>query len=342
VTDISDQAVSFLVNDYSLAYGGEDFEKVLIHPFKALNYLALDDPEAALVECRALNNRLVEINEKRGGGNVYNEDAFARYLSGIIYESQGDRNGALVDYRLADSAFVGYGRKYGTPYPPSLRAALLRLAEAQEMDHLVAAFRERWPEAAWIPWRERRRMGEVVLVLQTGQAPVKEQARFDAVAGDGDDPTLVSIAFPTFRVIPPEVGGSVLRAGPRAAPDELVEDVSAIAVKDLKDRYHRVVAKEVARVAAKTVASEQVKDKNWVLGSILNLVNSANEQADLRSWETLPAHFRIARLPVPPEEKLPLAVEIRAPDGRLIETVDLGEATLAPGETLFLYHRTLY
>lgn len=185
-------------------------------------------------------------------------------------------------------------------------------------------------------------MGEVVLVLETGQAPVKEQARFDAVAGDGDDPTLISIAFPTFRVIPPEVGGSVLRAGAHAAPDELVEDVSAIAVKDLKDRYHRVVAKEVARVTAKTVASEQLKDRNWVLGSILNLVNSANEQADLRSWETLPANFRIARLPVPPEETLPLSVDIRAADGRLIETVDLGEATLAPGETLFLYHRTLY
>lgn len=343
VTDVSDQASSFLVNDYRIAYKGEDFEKVLVHPFKALNYLALNDPDAALVECRALNNRLVEINERHGGESVYNDDAFARYLSGIIYESQGNRNDALVDYRLADSAFVGYGRKYGTPYPPSLQASLLRLAEAQEMGHLVDAFRERWPDVKWVPWPERRAMAEVVFVLETGQAPVKEQARFDAVAGEEDGaPTVLSIAFPKYRVIPPEVGRSVLRAGERAAGDELVEDVSSIAVKDLRDRYGRVVAKEIARVAAKTVASEQVKQKNEILGFLLNLVNSANEQADLRSWETLPAQFRIARVLVPPDLPFPLSADIYAPDGRKIETVGLGEWTLRPGETLFLYHRTLY
>ena len=121
-----------------------------------------------------------------------------------------------------------------------------------------------------------------------------------------------------------------------------MEDVTAIAIKDLDDRYHRVIAKEIARVAAKTVASEQVKDKNWALGMLFNVVNSANEQADLRSWETLPAHFRIARLVVPPDRPLPLAADIYSPEGRLIETVDLGERILRAGETLFLYHRTLY
>ena len=46
------QAGSIFVNEKTLPYSGEPFEKVLIHTFKASNYLFLYDYEAARVEIR--------------------------------------------------------------------------------------------------------------------------------------------------------------------------------------------------------------------------------------------------------------------------------------------------
>lgn len=336
-TDVSDVAVSFLVNDYAIEYKGEDFEKVLIHPFKALNYLALGEPQEALVECRALNNRLVEINEKYEQSNVYNEDAFARYLSGIIYESEGNLNDALVDYRLAATAFLKYEDSYGTPFPASLRSSLLRASEAQGREGLHDEYGKRWPEVTWIPYREMREMGEVVLVLENGQAPVKEENRFDLMTED----EIFSFAFPSYRALPVAVAYGTVRTRGRSAPTELVEDVAAIAIKDLKDRYHRVVAKELVRLAAKHASVEAMKEKNTILGYILNFVNSANEHADLRSWETLPANFQIARLPVEPGHYPNIYLELYGWSDERIDTIDLGAWDIQPGKTVFIYHRTL-
>jgi len=335
--DASDIAASFIVNDYQLEYKGEDFEKVLVHPFKALNYLSLGEPGEALVECRALNDRLVEIQQKYETKSVYSEDAFARYLSGVIYESEGDKNGALVDYRLAARAFEKYERDYGTPFPESLRRSLLRLSEAQGLDHLVREFQERWPEAEWMPYRDRKEQGEFVLVLENGPAPVKEGERFDVVVDD----EIYSIAFPVYRALPAEAAYGVLRVGEREERTELMEDVSAIAGKDLKDRYHRVVAKGLTRAVVKHLEVKKVKEQNVWLGRILNVVNSLNEQADLRSWETLPANFQMVRLVVPPGFYEKVELVLFRPGGAKIDTIDLGPWEVERGRTRFLYYRTL-
>jgi hypothetical protein len=337
VTDISDVTTSFLINDYQLEYKGEDFERVLVHPFKALNYLALGKPDEALVECRAANELLVEIQEKYETKSVYSEDAFARYLSGIIFESEGNRNDALVAYRLALSAFEKHGASYGTPLPPSLASSLLRLAEAQGLDGLEAEFRARWPEAARTPYAARREMGEFVLVLENGPAPVKEEARFDVAVDD----EIFSIAFPVYKEIPPRAACAVFRVGDASARTEIAGNVAAIAVKDLEDRYHRVVAKAIARLAVKHAEVAELKKKNTILGYLLNFVNTVNERADLRSWETLPANFQIARIAVPPGSYENVEMDLVSPRGDVLETVGLGAWEVGPGETRFLHFRTL-
>lgn len=337
VRDVTDEAASLLINDYSIEYKGEDFEKVLVHPFKALNYLTLEKPNEALVECRALNEKLVELQEKYERKSVYSEDAFARYLSGVIYESTGNKNDALVDYRLAVGAFDKHEKWYGTPFPPSLREAVLRLAEAQGLSHVVKEFRERWPEQTWTPYEERKKLGELVLVLENGQAPVKESARFDVILGE----QIYSVSFPTYRPIPPAAAYGVLRTEEGSARTERVSDVAAIAVKDLDDRYRRVIAKQAARLLVKHVEVEKVKKENWLLGTVLNVVNSANEQADLRSWETLPANLQMARLVLPPGYYESVTLELYGKGGSRIDTVELGPWEVEAGRTRFLHYRTL-
>jgi hypothetical protein len=336
--DVSDQAASFLVNDYQLEYKGEDFEKVLVHPIKALNYLALGEKSEALVECRAVNERLVALQEKYEQKSVYHRDPFARYLSGIIYESEGNLNDALVDYRLAVEGYAEHEAAYGTAAPPDLIESVLRVAEANGVTGVFQDFRKEHPDATWMPYRERRAQAEIVLVLENGQAPYK-------VAGTVHlpfDDEWITLSFPTFKTVPVTVSHAVLRADGRAGRTVLAENVAAIAVKDLDDRYHRVVAKELARAALKQVEVNKVKKKNWFLGTALNVVNSANEQADLRSWELLPAQFQIVRLLVEPGFHDHVQLDLVGTVGAVLETVDLGPVELEAGESRFLYYRTLY
>ena len=51
------EATSYLSNPNVTAYRGEDHEHLMVLYFKAINYLKMNKPEEALVECRRLNIR---------------------------------------------------------------------------------------------------------------------------------------------------------------------------------------------------------------------------------------------------------------------------------------------
>ncbi|HAD95977.1 MAG TPA: hypothetical protein DCG19_01160, partial [Cryomorphaceae bacterium] len=91
------EALSLLTNPMMKPYTGEDHEKVLIHYYKALNYLQLNQPQPALVEARRLNNKLNQLNDKyENKKNRYKDDAFAHILMGIAYEMDNDVNNAFI------------------------------------------------------------------------------------------------------------------------------------------------------------------------------------------------------------------------------------------------------
>jgi hypothetical protein len=132
---ISREGVSFLANDYTKPYSGEDFEKVMINLFHSISFAMEGNYESALVEVRKLNEVLVEINEKYEEKNVYNEDAFARYLSAILYEAYNPRDiqnldSATIDYELGGPVYEVYSEKYSTPVPEMFLKDYYRVAEA--------------------------------------------------------------------------------------------------------------------------------------------------------------------------------------------------------------------
>jgi hypothetical protein len=54
---VSKALTSGVLNDNALDYSGEDYEDIYLNVFKALNYIALDDEESALVEIRTCSNQ---------------------------------------------------------------------------------------------------------------------------------------------------------------------------------------------------------------------------------------------------------------------------------------------
>lgn len=68
----------------------------------------------------------------------------------------------------------------------------------------------------------------------------------------------------------------------------------------LNKRAKAVTARHALRLAAKYSVADAIQDENELAGSIAKLLLIAIEKADTRSWETLPAHLSLVRIPVAP------------------------------------------
>lgn len=84
---IRTETAAFLTNDNVLPYEGDPYEHVMINIIKALNYAAMGQLMDAVVEARQIDHRLNVLSDTAKEKDGYREDAFARYLTGVLYGS---------------------------------------------------------------------------------------------------------------------------------------------------------------------------------------------------------------------------------------------------------------
>jgi uncharacterized protein len=330
---LSREAASFLWNDYTRPYAGEDFERAMINLMAAISYLGTGDEEAALGEFRRLDVLLTELNEKYDKKNVYREDAFARYMSGILYESDGNMDDAFIAYLKAYEIFTDYKRYYATPPPPALLEDLCRVgALVHRMDDVVKAGIE--PDAIdWDNPFKDDQYGKVVFVGFKGAAPRKVSDGLILPTSAGP----VKMAFPRYVVTPPGRSEKMLllESGESrfSARAHIVQDINKIAVKNLEDRQGRYVVRMLARTAAKQVAINRIASEanSDALMILLNFANIFVERADTRSWQTLPGEMHMARMFVPSGTYRAYALSGGVGKTHL-ETVEI-----KPGRTRFIF-----
>ncbi len=72
-------------------------------------------------------------------------------------------------------------------------------------------------------------------------------------------------------------------------------------MKELDHKIGAIVAKKIAGIVVKEAAGVAVEKitKNETLGALTTILLHITDQADCRSWSTLPAHLQIARLVLP-------------------------------------------
>ncbi len=138
---------------------------------------------------------------------------------------------------------------------------------------------------------------------------------------------------------------------PITVRSELAHNVTALAEKSLSDRMPAITAKALARAATKfalaegaTRGAQQAAGKDaapWV-GLVVGLLTKglavASEEADKRSWQTLPDEIHVARAWVPAGE---YRISIR-PSGQGITAGREGQPlNIAPGQTTFIIQRVM-
>ncbi len=341
---ISKNAASWLWNDYALPYRGEDFERVMVNVFQALNFAALGKIDEALVEARDVDSMLNAINDQYpvDKKNVYRQDAFARLLMGVLYESAGKLNDAVISYKLSLQAYEqDYRKQYQTPVPGILKENLLAAVEKfGDLD--LNEYRNIFSDVSYVSWNEKNKKGEIYFIEYQGLSPVKIPVQIPIPLPDG---YISQIAFPRYEKrlrdsSPMTITASTLDGGVvYSNTSQLGEDICAIAVKNLEDRKVRVIAKAIVRLAGKylgeRVLENNIERRNGegvagifrIVGSLYNVIS---EQADLRSWQTLPSEIRIGRLILQPGD-----YDISAGDK------NLGTIHLEAGDKKFIIVRTL-
>ena len=378
---------AFLTSDNALPYAGEEFEKVLLNVLMALDYAQLGLWDDALVEARKVDHKLLVLADRNQKRMTYSKDALARYLSGILYEATGDFNNAFVAYRLAYDAFQQYRQAYGTPIPDLLRQDLLRVSEALGLTQEHEEYKQNFPGITWQSEASSQGMGELAFITFAGHAPFKRDAfvdipfSYDAMnvvlatnlynryASQeyrttqsilyGLTGRVIRIAIPRFVRRPSAIAYTeavIVAQGSRyTSHSVLMEDITAIAVKDLEERLARTAAKAVARAAWKYAMAEGVRIGarqaaggqrdvgplvGAVAGALAHIFAVATEEADKRSWATLPDRVHVGRLKIPPGT---YDVELRhiGLSGGVVATQVIRSVTVAERGTRFVSARVL-
>ncbi|MBM3226861.1 MAG: hypothetical protein FJZ47_24105 [Candidatus Tectomicrobia bacterium] len=342
---------AMFTNDALLPYEGEDFEKVQINLLAALNYVYLGQLDEALVEARKVDLKLTAYGQQYPTKPVYKEDAFARYLSGILYEARGELNDAFIAYRKALEAYEVYQQAYGTPLPPMLPGDLLRVTEALGLREEYATYRQRFPTVSYIALQTLRSQGELIYLSYHGLAPVKLSSPVAfPVPGSAQRPLhVVQLAFPAFVPRPSSIASVQVVADSGntryITETHLVQDITAIARKDLQDRLGRISTKTLARAATKYAAARGLEEgvrrgtgndaAGLVVGILANIAGAATERADTRSWRTLPAALHLARLALPPGTYT-VSAAYQASSGSVLEERAFPPITVVAGTKTFL------
>lgn len=279
IVSISEQGATLVVNERASSYRGESAERLWIRTFQMLNYLALGDMQGAGVEAR----RAIAVFDEHE--EVLNSDPVSRLLVAMSLEAAGLAESARVEYRKLASE---------SDSPGVLRAAWFNARRTARPDAAVE-LAGRLPErlAGDMKRQLTEQYGELVVVLADGFVPRKQ-------AGDIFVSTDFRVSFPFY----PEsfaAGASSVTVLVDGNPVEAARTTTRLvdaARASLEARAARLSARHLARSAVKYNIAHSVSREDALAGEVVKLLLFALEQADTRSWASLPATLNLLQIPL--------------------------------------------
>ena len=364
---ISREAVSLVTSDNLRSYAGSQYERLLVHYYRAFNYVYLNMPDDALVECRKAS-RLLQFYADSDENYEFVGAAFIAYLSAILYEWAGDWNDAFIAYRWAERAYKQYEEALGFPFPQDVGKSLVRLARKlgfqEEFERYAATYGE--------PPKHIPDSGELILLYETGFAPFKIEEnivfpilKVDPIVQEDADRDekkvreysrtlmrrrnrrykeveieyLLRVAIPAYRSNRPRIVNIDADTGYGGVSGVLVEDIEAAALKTFESELPTIMLRTVVRGVLKYLSFRRANQEGETLGRLVNLLNVATESADTRSWQTLPNQIFLVRMRLPAgKHNVRLSFSDRA--NRRVKMDTLENVTISKDDKTFLNYRT--
>ena len=300
---ITADVASYIANDNTKDYAGEDFEDIYINVFNALNYYKQGNIEGALVEIRKLilsSGKLDMLSRKYEAGGksagdwimqqlgmigftlseslpqgepvAYSGSALAQYLSALFFLADGNADSARIAFNAVREAFAANPNIYDYPVPKAVAEARNVPAGMARLN--VIAF------AGLSPIKGEKRLAQNWAFMQNAelQNPVFKLPVFvdrDSAAHR----VSVTVNGETFDL-------------------ELIEDMGAVAKETYKAKFSNVFLKTYIRVLLKYAAADIAATQagNTPGGDIARLATAnaarvavnASESADIRMGRYFP------------------------------------------------------
>lgn len=332
--EISKKLTAFLLNDTLDNFYGENFERILVPFYIALNYAALDQKDKAY---RWLRKMDYELKNMKYNDPKYQQNILARYLYAVVAEHLKRYNVARVQYnniRLIQDNLDGFQEDR---YVLAVKEGDQRDIQRYRPRTLNFSFDANMQASNYKP----SEMGELLIIHQAGKAPVKmsrgklaHDKRFMvalrvaievALRAKGaalSTATVVAMMGTASNPIPEyklrdKQGQTPLQISLQnnySTTTKTLFDYETTAIRNFNDHYSSYVTKNVASIATKIVVaaiaahkiSEQLEKKisnpglaflaRLSTGAVAGGSVAATVKPDLRCWHMLPAKMGVRRL----------------------------------------------
>ena len=305
-SDTIGQIGRYVFSDSAGVYRVPPVERLALNAANMLNFLALDDLNAAAVEAR----RFTVVREYlEGMGVVASGTAFGSYFAGLTFEKLGQGDRALRYYEDALRE-----RSLTTLRDPVARLAARHSYRGPKVNSLIArAGRVR-----------RTRPSEIVVVMSLGRVPYKVPERIPVGAAVGLAGTFISgnpevLGYSILKVVVyPELTpsfsvsktGSVTIDGDDARV-ELLVDLGDAVTREYEAIKPQIIGAAVSRMIVRAAASEGMRAAGSgaggygsSVGFLAALITEgtllALDKPDTRSWSFLAERVLISRSAVAP------------------------------------------
>jgi hypothetical protein len=335
---VSQEVSSYIANDNTRDYPGEDYEDIYINVFNALNYYHRGDTDGAMVEIRRVNIKLQALADKYAAGGsrikefvkkrveslvmpddepvVLTDSALARYIAALFYRGDNRPDDARIDFEEIGKIYAAAPGVYGGSVPPSIEEELGDVPPGKARLNVLAF---------------------------TGLAPIKqENVQSVPIPLPSNASNQAKLALPRLITRPSSIDGVTvkLQSG-ESFPLEMIEDIEKVAIETFKAKYGLIFLKTISRVAIKAVAGEvatQAAERAGGFGSLVSfgskLAADASESADIRLSRYFPGKAYVGGITLDPGtydvtfsfsngDTVTRNVTVRANKANIVEVVSL-------------------
>jgi len=328
---VSREAIAAVTNLTTLPYEGFAYDKIMMNTYKALNYLELGDYEKARVELYRAYERqkdAVHINSKRiekaqeegekqnlhvNMDKVNNDNRFKNQFDN--YYSDLNQLSAYADYVNPAAVYLDglffMTRATGNSDLERSRNSFERVRSMIGENKFIRQDLETVQQVI----NGQQIPATTYVFFETGQAPEREQIRIDLplfLITPGVP--YVGAAFPKLKYRDNYISALNVSYSGTTEPTLLLASMDGVIAREFKNELPIIITKTLIASAVKAAvtygASRAASQKNETAKYVTLIAGAiyqaATNQADLRTWTSLPKEFQFCRFPTPADRKIEL------------------------------------
>ncbi|MFT7052662.1 MAG: hypothetical protein ACJAU1_000209 [Psychromonas sp.] len=283
-TSISENVGAGTLSETLRSYSGYPTDRVMVHNILALSYLFNKNIEGARVEILQADIAMKKLADK---DSLNGQLASAHLIAGIVYEILNEQSNALISYRFAQDIII----QRAMPIPLGLKQALLRMSFKLGAEQQFTDFQQDFPN---LP-KPSLKTDNQVFVLYFGGV-VSHKVERTVVLPSPNFEQLIRISMPGYPSTIQNTRSAQLGLPKQGVSTEMVENMEVLVREDLDRETPSILLLTTTRAIAKYELVRRVNQKDNLIGLLLNIATVVTENADLRSWNMLPANIQFGYL----------------------------------------------